>query len=149
MTLGYQTQGVDERKLAEILKVVCHENTLWSLDVLKRGQTLPRSAEAAGLMHCPDQASRSIIFLDAATLLELGQGSCGSIAALDVGLLRARAVIHQRVPLPAATGRYQVRLLRRPGTDSIDYWHAVVRTPNGLMDPTVNLRKVCPTPEYA
>lgn len=148
MTLGYRTRHVDERKLADLFKVVAHENTLWALDALKRGVRLPLSAEHAGVLYCPDQASEDLIVLDAGTLLDVGQGSCGSIASLDVGLLRARAVVGG-VPMPAAAGRFRVKLLRRPGTEDIDYWHAVVQTPNGLTDPTVRLRQVCTTPEYA
>ncbi len=149
MTLGYQTLRIDERKTAALLRRVSDENTLWALGALRRGEALPRSAEDAGVLYCPDRASRDLIVLDGPALLEVGTGSCGSIAVLDVGLLRAQAMLEHGVPLPLARGRYGVKLLRRPGAVDIDYWHAVVRTPGGLVDPTVGLRQVCTTPEYA
>lgn len=149
MTVGYWTPQIDERKAKALLGFVEDENTAWALDAIRLGQRIPRSARDAGLLYCPDRASRSLLLLDAPALLEAGTGSCGSIAVLEVGLLRAQAVLEDRVPLPVARGRFRSRLLRRPGTETIDYWHAVVRTPKGHVDPTVGLRQVCATPEYA
>lgn len=149
MQLGYWTPHVDERKTAAMLMSVADENTLWALEKMRRGETLARSVGDTGLLYCPDRASQSVLLLDAPALLVAGRGSCGSIVAFEAGLLRARAVLEDAVPLPVARGRYKPILLRRPGTATIDYWHAVVRTPSGLMDPTVGLRQVCPTPEYA
>jgi|GEM_PF-2218793 len=149
MTLGYWTPQIDERKTLALLGLVEDENTAWALDAARRGQRIPRSARDAGLLYCPDRASRSLLLIDAPALLKVGTGSCGSIATLEVGLLRAQAVLEDRVPLPVARGRFRSSLLRRPGTETIDYWHAVVRTPKGLVDPTVGLRQVCATPEYA
>jgi len=149
MQLGYWTPHVDERKTAAMLMFVADENTLWAIEQMRRGKDVPRSVSETGLLYCPDHASQSVLLIDAPALLRAGTGSCGSIAALEVGLLRAQAVLEDAVPLPVARGRYQPSLLRRPGTRTIDYWHAVVRTPSGLTDPTASLRQVCPTPEYA
>ena len=149
MLLGYWTPQVDERKTAALLHHIADENTRWALRSMQRGEAVPRSVTDAGVLYCPDRASQSVLLVDAPALLGVGVGSCGSIATLEVGLLRARAVLKGAVPLPVARGRYQPSLLRRPGTNAIDYWHAVVRTPTGLLDPTTNLRQVCPTPEYA
>lgn len=152
MTLGYRTSYRDgddlERKLVELFKLLAHENTLWALHKRQRGVRLPRSAEDAGILYCPDEASDAIVPKDAETLLDAGIGSCGGIAALDVGLMRSRAVFDHRVPLPVATGRCTVKLIRRPGNKAVDYWHAVMKTPDGLVDPTARLRKVCATPRY-
>ena len=149
MTVGYRTLRIDERKTAALLKTVSHENTLWALGAMRRGERLPRSSRDAGILYCPDRASRDLIVLDGPALLDVGTGSCGSIAALDVGLVRARAILEQQVPLPVAMGRYRVKLLRRPGAADIVYWHAVLDLAGSLADPTVGLRKVCATPEYA
>lgn len=149
MLIGYQTLQIGERQIAALLQTVTAENTRWVLDTLRRGDSVPDSVASTGLLYCPDKAGRDLVVLDGPALLQAGRGSCGSIAALEASLLRARAVLERRVPLPAAAGQYRVQLQRRPGTPQIDYWHAVVRTPGGPIDPTVGLRQVCPTPEYA
>ncbi len=149
MMLGYWTSAVDMRKTAALLRFIADENTRWAVDALRRGESLPRSVAQAALLYCPDHASRSVLLVDGPALLEVGTGSCGSIAALEVGLLRAQAMIERAVPQPVARGRFVASLLRRPGTETIDYWHAVVRTPKGLVDPTAGLRQVCAPPEYA
>ena len=147
--LGYWTSTVDEAKTAALLARVADDNTQWALLAMRRGDRVPRSVSETGLLYCPDRASQALLLVDGPALLEVGTGSCGSIAALEVGLLRAHAILERAVPLPVARGRYQPSLLRRPGTKTIDYWHAVVRTPEGLVDPTVSLRQVCAAPEYA
>lgn len=149
MVLGYWTPQIDERRVADLLARVADENTRWAIDRMLRGERTPRSVHETGLRYCPDRASNAVLLIDAPALLGAGTGSCGSIAALEVGLLRAQAVLEGTVPLPVARGRYQPNLVRRPGTAKIDYWHALVRTPKGLVDPTMGLRQVCPTPEYA
>ena len=149
MMLGYWTSQVDKRKTEALLGFISDENTRWAVDSMRRGESLPRSVAQAALFYCPDRASRSVLLVDGPALLKVGTGSCGSIAVLEVGLLRAQAVLEHAVPMPVARGRFQASLLRRPGTATIDYWHAVVRTPNGLVDPTSGLRQVCAPPEYA
>lgn len=147
--LGYWTSKVDQQKTAALLAKVADDNTQWALHAIRRGESVPRSVTETGLLYCPDRASQALLLVDGPALLEVGIGSCGSIAALEVGLLRAHTVLERAVPLPVARGRYRPDLLRRPGTKTIDYWHAVVRTPEGLVDPTATLRQVCAPPEYA
>jgi len=149
MMLGYWTPKVDKRKASALLGFISDENTRWAVESMRKGESLPRSVAQAALLYCPDSASRSVLLVDGPALLEVGTGSCGSIAALEVGLLRAQAVLERAVPLPVARGCFVASLLRRPGTETIDYWHAVVRTPKGLVDPTSGLRQVCAPPEYA
>ena len=149
MMLGFWTDQICERKTAALLRLVADENTSWALERLRRGKDIPREVSETGLLYCPDRASTSLLLVDGPALLDAGTGSCGSIAALEVGLRRAHAVFEDAVALPVARGRYQTTLLRRPGTVTIDYWHAVVRTPSGLVDPTQSLRQVCAAPEYA
>lgn len=148
MVLGFATQAVTEPQLCRLLDIVIRENTAMFLDQIRSGQKV-LSASDAGLRYCPDRASpHEIVILDAATLLDQAVGSCGSIAGYEVAYLRATAQ-HQGTPAPVAAGRYALELQRQPTRKDIAYWHAVVRTPSGLYDPTRHLPQVCVTPSYA
>ncbi len=106
MMLGYWTSQVDKRKTEALLGFISDENTRWAVDSMRRGESLPRSVAQAALLYCPDRASRSVLLVDGPALLKVGTGSCGSIAVLEVGLLRAQAVLEHAVPMPVARGRF-------------------------------------------
>jgi hypothetical protein len=147
MVLGFGTGGVTEAKLLRLLEFVTRENTAFFLGRLRAGQSVQTASEA-GLRYCPDHASsHEVVLLDAGVLLDQGVGSCGSIAAHDAAVYRSRAQ-HQGTPSPVASGRFAPHLIRQPSTE-VDYWHAVVRTPDGLVDPSRHLQQVCVTPSYA
>lgn len=148
MVLGFTTQAVTEPQIRRLLDLVVRENTALFLGQLRAGQQVQSAADAE-LRYCPDRASpHEIVILDAASLLDQGVGSCGSIAAYEVAYLRAIAQ-HQGTPAPVAAGRYAPELRRQPTRNDVAYWHAIVRTPSGLYDPTRHLPQVCVTPSYA
>lgn len=147
MTLGFATSQISEAQLRQMLELVTRENTAWFLARLRAGRSV-RSASEAGVRYCPDRAGFEVLFLDAETLLDQGIGSCGSIAAYDAGVRRARAQ-WSGTAAPVAAGRFGPTLISRENGKGVDYWHAVVRTPTGLYDPTRDLKQVCVTPSYA
>jgi len=149
MILGYSTQDFSESKLKELLEIVTRQNTQWFLAELAEGRRPPLSSHDAGIKYCPDTAGQQIIFKDASDLLDSGVGSCGSIAAYDAAGRRAWAIHRRRTSPPVACGRYKVALIRRPGAENIEYWHAVVHAEGKTFDPTRALEQICPTPSYS
>lgn len=146
MVIGFRTHQATEQQLRAMLELVTRENTAFLLDRLRAGQRV-QSAAAAGLRYCPDEASHEVLFLDAATLLDQGVGSCGSVAAYEASYLRSLAQWNG-MSAPVAAGRFAADLIRQP-SKTVDSWHAVVRTPDGHYDPTRHLQQVCVTPIYA
>ncbi len=90
-------------------------DTLWYTD--NPGAPSP---EGARVRYVDESPAAELTLLDAAQLLQAGEGACGSIAAAQFGWLRAR-----QQPAWLLT-------LRRGAT-----WHVVVKTPRGIWDPTV------------
>lgn len=147
MRVGLVTQQISESQLRAMLEFTTRENAAYFLQRLRQGIEV-QSASTAGIRYCPDLAGNEVMFLDAATLLEQGVGSCGSIATYVAGALRALAQ-HRGVAAPLAAGRYGPVLVRRPNNQGVQYFHAIVRTPEGTYDPTRHLQQVCVTPIYA
>ncbi len=147
MTLGFVTQRASDSQLRALLELVTRENTAFFLDRIRQGQETPSTSEAA-VRYCPDQAAHEVMLLDAATLLDQGVGSCGSLAVYEAGLRRALAQSNG-TPAAVASGRFGPVVIPRPNHQGVDYWHAVVRTPSGLFDPSRHLQQVCVTPSYA
>jgi len=72
---------------------------------------------STSVRYMPDGKSDRIDLVDAATLLELGIGSCGSLSAAEYGWLRAHD--------------HQASLVVRKMSPGV--WHVVVRLPNGTV----------------
>lgn len=122
--------------LEDMLDVLGEVNRAWYLDQWRRGFDPPRSARDAGVIWQPDQPDTRAIFADAPTVFGVGVASCGPIAAIDVGYLRARAELdgHGRV-----STRERFRVVLRP--QSRDEWHAFVSRDGVLEDPTRGMQR--------
>ena len=147
MKIGIVTQQITESQIRALMEMVTRENTAYFLDRL-RFQAGVRSLEDEGVRYCPDEAGSEVMFLDAASLLDHGIGSCGSIATYEAGRQRALAV-WSGVASGVAAKRFSADLIPRPNTQGVQYFHAVVRTPSGHDDPTRRLQQVCVSPTYA
>lgn len=112
--LSLRTIGASDPLVHAIVQGLGDHNALW----YRENPSAPNPIER--VRYVPDRPAAAIELVDAPTLVEDGQGSCGSLAAALYGYLRGR----QQTPL----------LITRRRNPSV--WHVVVRLTDGqIWDP--------------
>lgn len=144
MMLAVKMGSYTEESVQATLDIATAENTSFFLSRMEDGIAVPRNTFNAGVQYCPDQPSQVMAFEAADVLLETRIGSCGSIAAYEAGMLRARAIRRGMPPRTARKLYRAVVILQHEGRRNV--WHAVVETPQGQWDPSAGLRQVCANP---
>lgn len=125
----------DAALLAQLLEALAEANAAWFISEWAQGRRPPNTAREARVLYRPDEPSRSVTFATAPLVFRQGVASCGPIAAISVGQARAAEVVGGHT-WASARQRHRVELVPQRRL----YWHAVHRTPTGIVDPTRGMR---------
>lgn len=107
------------------LDALAWSNARWFLDEHDAGREIPCCNDCAELRYLPDSPSTANTGRSGAELLAAGVGSCGELAAFDVGRARAKAII-DGATVEAAGDRAFVELEQQSSSAGRVVWHAVV-----------------------
>jgi hypothetical protein len=139
-TLCLRLDGIDTDELASLivdtLEALAQANALWYLGQWGRKHDPPVTCTMARVQWCPDDLGYRTEFVWAPELHRLGRGSCGSIAAADLGAHRAIALRRGEDPARVAKD-FRIALERHDPR----YWHAVLRVRGRRFDPTEGLQR--------
>ena len=134
----------------QMLDLLVNVNAQWYLDEWAQGRDPPTDPRGAGVLWVPDPPRHRVVYFpDAATVIRTRRASCGPIAAMVAGARAATRIRRLVAPSQRAIGRvlegYGVEL-QSSGAPAgwpanTAYFHAVVRTPDGLVDPTEGMAR--------
>lgn len=123
----------EAEELAAILELLAEDNEQWIARRSQLGLETPCCARCGGVRYrAPSQREyqRGLVQHDGAhELFRLGHGNCGSIVAFDVAAARVidgKNVWPKIVPGPLGPGS----------------WHAIIESPRGTSDPTLEMEHV-------
>lgn len=130
-TLSATGQGeVDE--LAQMLEILTQDNERWIQSMLARGVEPPCCAKCGGVKYRvpsqDDYEAGAILFKSAPDMFADGVAACGTIAAYDAAALRV-----------LENGNAWVHI--EDGGGGPSSYHAVVGTPGGIHDPTLEMER--------
>lgn len=127
----------DPAPLQAALGALARANASWYLDEWTAGRTPPPTARDGGVRYVPRGSAPGRTYSGAPRVFQLGVAECGGIAAIAAGHPQALERARGRSEHDAAA-LYQVVLepADDPRGQTADYWHAVVQTPRGRIDPT-------------
>lgn len=130
--------------LEKALNALAIANAEWYLDRWGRDLDPPSSGEEGGVRYAPRRGSsaRSRVFAGAPYVFHAGHAGCGPLAAMAAGAAQASLRWERGVDADVAAEAYCVVLVEGddPGGVVEDYWHAVVQTPDGIVDVTEGMR---------
>lgn len=128
-SIGLRLEGRPSIELCRaLLDLAVESNRQWAVRELAAGREVPCCLDCSGLCYAPDAPALSITIHTGEALLSRGVASCGEVAALWLGIERARR--WQRV------GVVEVVPQRR------NVLHAIVALDNGtIYDPTTELKR--------
>lgn len=113
--------------MLDLAELVVRDNLRWMQAQEQAGIEVPCCASCAGVKYVPptsaEYRSANITIDGAQMLLKKKRGACGSIAAYDAAAKRLEGV-------PA-----EVLIVPQGG----NYYHAVIGTPDGVIDPTAKM----------
>lgn len=117
------------------LEALCEANARWYLDELAAGRKPACCAKCAGAVYKPD--SITVRWRGGSEICAHPNAgySCHEIAAWDAGVKRAKAVL-EGTPPDEARAAYRCEFV--PGKNGP---HAVVLTPEGMVDGTKTMRR--------
>ncbi len=119
-------------ELAQILETLVQDNCRWIAAMLQMGIEPPCCAKCGGVLYREpseaDYQAGAIIFKCAPDMFHDGVAACGTVAAYDVAAIRMLEGGNAWVHIEDGGG----------GPSS---YHAVVGTPEGIHDPTLEMRK--------
>lgn len=122
------TREDDVAMFEDSCEALVRHNVRWMLAQKERGLDVPCCAGCGGVRYVAPSAREYrqgyVQLLGAAELLRAGAGACGSIACYDVAACRVE-------------GRDASVVITVQGPRM---YHAVVRTPDGIHDPTANMQ---------
>lgn len=132
VTITFATpQQVERETLEDLLFELQKANEDWMLYMLEQGFKPPCCAKCAGVLYREpsefDYKNGSILFKSAADVLRDKVAACGSIAAYDA----AAANVMEG-------GEARVHIVKVAGAGN---YHAVIMTPGGIEDPTIEMER--------
>lgn len=125
-------------ELLGMLDAAAWANARWFLVIRKLGREAPCCIGCTGLHYVPDRPSRRVRMLVGDELVRRGRGSCGEVAAFELGRRRADAMLDAR-PLHEVAELGRIELVDGPDAET---FHAIVVLADGTtIDPTKELAR--------
>lgn len=126
-------EGQDEvEELAAMLEILVQDNERWILRMLEMGVVPPCCSKCGGVKYrepsAQDYEAGAVLFECAPAMFEKHIAACGTIAAYDAAAMRQLEDAHAWVEVVDGGG----------GPSS---WHAIVGTPAGPHDPTLEMER--------
>ena len=127
--------------LEQAVEDVAAANCIWVLTEWMQGREPPCCLDCGAVKYRPDRPGSTTEIVGAPEMLKDKRASCHSAAAYVCGYARAEAM-RDGMTQEAAAWTYRVVLIPQPRDDARDgYWHAVVMTPDGLVDVTEEMQR--------